>query len=95
MRSLIIPTAAALLLAASARVPYQWTHALSEGCSWHRRPAVAILGRGSPDSAAHAAEWRCLVRRGARDPDALPTIQVLLRKFPSPAELAAMNGEVR
>lgn len=95
MKFLAIIGAGWLFLAATAHVPFQWTHTLGTTCSWRTRPALALLGRGSPDTAAASAEWRCWARRGSRDPDALPAVKVILRKFPTPAELAAMNGEAR
>lgn len=95
MKLLAIMGAGWLFLAATAHVPFRWTHTLGHGCSWRTRPAVAFLGRGSPDTAAARAERRCWARRGAHGPDGLPAIHTLLARFPAPAELAAMNGEAK
>lgn len=93
MRLLLIPLAFAIFLAAGAHLPYQWTHTLSATCYWSPKPWMRHLGSATATGPAWAMEDRCWAARGAHDPDALPDIKVLLKKWPSQAQLDAWKGD--
>lgn len=95
MRVLLAVFTLGALMAATAHVPYEWTHTLSRTCFWSQRPHTRFLGRASPDTEAAAREERCWQGRGSHGANMTPSIKVLLRRWPSSAEMAAWNGPQR
>lgn len=87
--------ALALLLVWTCGLPFGWTHDLGPSCIWKRAPWAArtfagSLGSGRADRARVA---RCLAARGGNDPEGeIPTVKVLLARWPSAAEVAAWRN---
>lgn len=87
--------AAALLLAVKGHEPYAWGHRLTGGCEWVQGPSAAVLGADEPDAGAQRQEFRCWGQHGAKAPGPIPSINLIVRRFPSPAEVAELNGDRR
>lgn len=62
--------------------PYEWGHRLGTYCQWREGPVAAFLGRDDIDQAGKNTEFACWASHGAKDPEASPTVRVLVRKFP-------------
>lgn len=83
-----------LLVVALWGLPFRWTHDLDPGCRWKARP-------WSPEASwpmtarDRAAERRCWAARGAHSPDPQGSVNLLLRRWPSAAQLAAFDAEMR
>ncbi len=78
-------------LLAAPHAPYTAGHRLTTACQWHARPLLGFLGPLEPDTAAQAAEFRCWQRHGLASPS--PFVRVIVRKFPTQAELTAWRND--
>lgn len=94
-RALVFTAFAGLAYLHWQGVPYGWMHDLTPTCHWKAQkwPRTAGLESWGIGPAEQAAQWRCERSRGAHDPEPIPTLKVLLRTFPTEAELTAWNGE--
>jgi hypothetical protein len=76
-------------------LPHSWTHDLAPSCAWERRQWASrtLAASWVPSAAERASAGRCWAGRGGNDPTGeTPTVEVLLRKFPSPAQIAAWRN---
>jgi hypothetical protein len=79
-----------------ADAPTAWAYRLTEGCAWAPRRWSYALGEPlAPrlDRQAEAAQLACWYGRGMASP--IPLVKIVLRTWPTEAELAAWNPRQR
>lgn len=92
-RALTLAPLAALVLIfyGPGHIPFGWTHTLTETCAWHERLPLGPLDAMEPNPKEHSRQVVCFMGRGLASPT--PLVKTILRKFPSPAQVAEWRNE--